>query len=320
MASGKKSRNSRPAPVVSRRQGLPWLTIGAVVAVVALIGAIFVVVYSRNSENSAAADRLAPWVPSEENKDPSVNIPGIYVGASVEENGVITFPKYKAALHVESTERVAYDRYPAVGGPHDGVWAACNGVIYTQAVREENMVHPLEHGAIWIAYNPDTIADGDLAILEGLVRNQTFMVLSPYPTLDQPISLQSWGHQLKLQSASDERIQEFITALKQNQYVYPEIGATCDQPSFDTENPPPFVPGAPGADAIPLDGSGLTSDTSEVMTDDTASGSETASGTGSATSSEVSGSGTSSESAETSGSTESAVSTSGSVLGTSASQ
>ncbi len=36
-------------------------------------------------------------------------------------------------------------------------WATCNGVVYTKAVRIENMVHTLEHGAVWIAYNPDTI-------------------------------------------------------------------------------------------------------------------------------------------------------------------
>ena len=35
-------------------------------------------------------------------------------------------------------------------------------------------------------------------VLTGKVQNQPYMVMSPYPGLDQPISLQSWGHQLKL--------------------------------------------------------------------------------------------------------------------------
>jgi Protein of unknown function (DUF3105) len=64
------------------------------------------------------------------------------------------------------------------------------------------------------------------------------MSLWPYPGLDSPISLQAWAHQLKVDSASDERVQQFITALRQNRWVYPETGATCQQPSFDTTNPP----------------------------------------------------------------------------------
>ena len=45
MASGKNAKKNRSeAPVVTRKQGLPWLTIIAVVAVLALIGGIFVVV------------------------------------------------------------------------------------------------------------------------------------------------------------------------------------------------------------------------------------------------------------------------------------
>ncbi|GGM18168.1 DUF3105 domain-containing protein [Nakamurella endophytica] len=279
MASGKSAKRSRPvAPVVSRRQGLPWITIGAVAVVVALIAAIFVVVYSKQRDKDADAAAAAPWVPSADNMDPSTAIPGIYVGKSVTADGTITYPDYKAALHVNATQRVAYDRFPPVGGPHDATWAACNGVVYGKAVRDENMVHTLEHGAVWIAYNPAKLAPGDLDVLKGLVTGQTFISMSPYPTLDQPISLQSWGHQLKVQSASDPRVKEFITALRLNQYVYPEIGATCDQPTFDTENPPAFDPSPRGADAIPLSGAGLTTATSEMAGADSGSQSGEVSG------------------------------------------
>jgi hypothetical protein len=268
---------------------------------VILIGAIFVVVYSKNKKSSDAAAALAPWVPSATNMDPSVDIPGIYVGASVEQNGAITFPKYKAALHVSSTQRVAYDRFPPVGGPHDGEWAACNGVVYTKAVRDENMVHTLEHGAIWIAYNPDKLSAADISTLEGFVTNQQFISMSPYPTLTaHPISLQAWGHQLQVDSASDPRIAEFITALKLNQYTYPEIGATCDQPTFDTANPPAFDSSPRTASDVQLDGSGLTTDTSELMGDTGASSgvaTDTSGVSGSAPAVSSSGSGTASSAA-----------------------
>ncbi len=266
MASGKSTKRSRSAaPVVRQRQGLPWLTIGAVAVVLLLIGGIFTVVYSKNRQNDADAAAIAPFVPSDTDKDPATKIQGIYAGAStVAANGSLSFTEYKSALHVQPTQRVAYDRYPPVGGPHDAEWADCNGDVYPTAVRNENMVHPLEHGAIWITYNPKTIAAGDLEKLTALVTGKTYIYMSPYPDLDSPISVQAWAHQLKVTSASDVRIRQFITALQQNQYIAPEPGGSCDQPGF-FDAPPAFDPSKPGADAVQMNGAGLTVDTSEAV-------------------------------------------------------
>ncbi len=286
MASGKTAKKRRtPAPVVTRGGGPPWLTIGAVVVVLALAAGIFFVVLSKTNEKNAAKDALAPFAPTAQNPDPSTTIPGIYVGASTAPgpDKPATYVDYKAAIHITADQRVAYNRFPPVGGPHDGTWANCSGIVYTTPVRNENMVHTLEHGAVWIAYNPDTIKPDDLTVLKGLVDNQPFTTLAPYPGLDSTISLQAWAHQLKLDSATDPRVQQFITALRQNRYVYPETGATCQQPSFDVTNPPAFDPTAPGPDAIPMSGTGGTTATSEApgaVTDPSAgvSGSAAASG------------------------------------------
>ena len=231
------------APAIRARQGPPWLAIGAVTVVLALAATIGVIVFTTVS-----------YTPSATNHDPSVTIDGVYHDAA----------KYRQALHVQSDQRVDYDMYPPVGGPHDGFWPACNGVVYPKPVRDENMVHTLEHGAVWIAYNPKTIAAGDLAVLTGLVQGEQYIVLSPYPTLtDHPISLQAWGHRLQVDRATDERVVQFITALRRNAYVYPETGATCDQPSFPIEDPPPFDASPRGADAVPLDGGDLAQSTDE---------------------------------------------------------
>ena len=267
MVSGKSTKKTRsPAPVVSRRQGLPWLTIGAVLVVVALAAGIFYVVFSKTQEKNAVADALAPWTPSVENPDPSVNIPGIYIGANTPAtaDGPASYVDYKAAIHINADQRVAYNRYPPVGGPHDGTWANCMGIVYDSAVRSENMVHTLEHGAVWITYNPDTISAADLATLKTLVQGQPFTTLTPYPGLDSTISLQAWAHQLKVDSASDERVKQFVTALRQNRWVYPETGATCQQPSFDVTNPPAFDPNPPGADAVPMSGTGGVVNSTEM--------------------------------------------------------
>ena len=87
------------------------------------------------------------------------------------------------------------------------------------------------------------------------------------PGLDQPISLQSWSHQLKLGDAGDPRIDQFIAALRLNQYTYPEPGASCNElgaPNFSQANPPPFAPapapGTPGSAPETTPDAGVTPD------------------------------------------------------------
>lgn len=184
------------------------------------------------------------WLPSETNPDPTVDIEGVYIGAPA---------LYGQRYHFAAPDRVAYDRYPPVGGPHDPTWAACDGVVYDQPVRDEMMVHALEHGAVWIAYNPDTLSSADLVGLTTLVPQVGYLVMSPYPELDTPLSLQAWGHQLPLESGADPRFQQFLLAMLRNPFLTPEPNATCSNPAFDVAEPPPFVAEAPGPGAIPLD-------------------------------------------------------------------
>jgi hypothetical protein len=246
MASGtKKKASSKNAvraarnSVVSRR-GFPWGTVIAVVAVVALAAAVVTYYLVQSAPKRALAD----WAPTSSDHDPSLKLAGIVTGT------------YKGSVHVLATERVAYDHFPPIGGPHDGNWAACTGIVYKTAVRNENMVHALEHGSIWIAYNPDQVTGDALTKLAAKVTGKTYSMMSPYPGLDKPISLQAWGHQLKVDSADDGRIDEFITALRANPNTTPEVGASCDAMgagAFDPDNPPAFDPTAPGPDAKAMD-------------------------------------------------------------------
>ncbi|MFD9896376.1 DUF3105 domain-containing protein [Amycolatopsis sp. NPDC059027] len=243
---------ARSTSVVSKK-GTPWGTIIAVVAVVALAASVFTYYMVQSAPKRGQADReaaAAAYAPSAQDPDPSKRISGV------------TTATYTGSVHVLPTERVAYDKTPPFGGPHDGFWAACNGVVYPNPVRNENMVHGLEHGAIWIAYNPDQVKGEAYDLLRARVSQKPFMMLSPYPGLDKPISLQSWGHQLKLDSADDPRIDQFVAALRTNPNgVYPEIGASCDAlgpGQFDPNNPPPFDPSKPGPDAKPMDYKGST--------------------------------------------------------------
>lgn len=198
---------------------------------------------SQVAEDSAGGGSAGDeWVPGPDNEDPSKDIEGIEI------------TEYDA-VHALPGQRVAYKKAPPDGGRHDQVWATCNGVVYDTPVRNEHMVHSLEHGAVWIAYNADEVTGDDLTSLEDRVDGQPYMLMSPYPGLDQPVSLQAWGHQLKLDDVDDERIDQFIAALRENEYTTPEPGASCDSvgPDFDQDAPPPFEADPPGPDAAPVD-------------------------------------------------------------------
>ncbi len=235
----KNAMKAARSSVVSKK-GTPWGTIIAVIAVVALAASVvtyYMVQSAPKREQKTREETAAAFAPSAQDPDPSKRI-----------SGVIT-AEYAGQAHVLPTERVAYDKTPAFGGPHDQSWAACNGVVYPNAVRTENMVHGLEHGAVWIAYNPDQIKGADLDLLKVRVDGKPYTMMSPFPGLDKPISLQSWGHQLKLDSAGDERIDQFIAALRTNPSTYPERDATCDAQI----EPGAFDPTPPGPDAKPMD-------------------------------------------------------------------
>ncbi|KMS92334.1 DUF3105 domain-containing protein [Prauserella rugosa] len=265
MASGKKG-NRKPNAVKAARgsavgtKNIPWGTIIAVVAIVLLAGGVFGYYYVASSDSREQKDReqaaAEQFTPSKDNPDPSTNIRGVQTA------------EYQAGAHVLPNERVAYDQAPPFGGPHDGFWASCTGTVYDEAVRNENMVHALEHGAVWIAYDPEQVKGEDLEALRIRVENKPFMMLSPYPNLDKPVSLQSWGHQLKVDDVDDERIDQFIAALKRNANTYPEVGASCDAlgpGQFDPENPPKFDPSEPGKDAKPMDYQGSQNAVDESM-------------------------------------------------------
>lgn len=250
-AATRKSSSSSRGKGIGKAREIPWMTVGAVVVVLALIGFLAYNLVPKYQDKAA----VAKFTPSDTNKDPSDGIDGVVK------------KDYPAGLHVQPTQRVAYDQSPPFGGPHDASWATCTGNVYANPIRSENAVHSLEHGAIWIAYNPDKVDSSGVDELKAKADGQPYTLMSPYPGLDKAVSLQSWGHQLKVDSADDERIGQFIQALRLNKNTYPEVGASCStvpgQGTFDTNNPPPFDATKPGPDAVPMDGKGLTPDATE---------------------------------------------------------
>jgi hypothetical protein len=117
-----------------------------------------------------------------------------------------------------------YAQIPPVGGTHNPIWQNCG--IYDQPVHNENAVHSLEHGAVWITYQPDLPA-AVVQHLRDLVRGHTHVLLSPYPGLPKPVVASAWGLQLPLDDPNDARLPLFITRYEQGPQT-PEPGAACD--------------------------------------------------------------------------------------------
>jgi len=234
MVSGNKSKAVRSArsAVVARRSA-PWGLIAGVLVVVLFAVAVFGFYSTEKSERDGTIAALAPFTPTAENRDPARDIPGVVVET------------YQGGQHVGPEEQVAYTTSPPFGGAHAAAWATCTGVVYSEPVRSENLVHSLEHGAVWVAYDPEQVDEAEIALLSSKVEGKPFMVMSPYPGMDSPISLQAWGHQLKLDEATDPRVDQFIFALQRNPYVAPEPRGTCNEMgpgSFVQFAPPPFAP------------------------------------------------------------------------------
>jgi len=149
---------------------------------------------------------------------PSATPGAIPVTAGAVIAGVETFT-IQSAQH--TPDPVAYPQSPPVGGMHDPQWQTCG--FYDAPVRNENAVHTLEHGVVWITYAPDLpLAQVD-ALRQITVINDRLLV-SPYPGLDAPVVLSTWDRQLRLDSVDDPRLLEFITAYAGQS---PEPNATC---------------------------------------------------------------------------------------------
>lgn len=142
------------------------------------------------------------------------------VGPIGDITGVQTFAGITAG-HQNGT--VAYEQTPPAGGPHNPVWQNCG--TYNNPITNENAVHSLEHGTVWVTYRPDLPAD-QVEQLKSLIRGRTYTLLSPYPNLPSPVVASAWGVQLKVDSAADPRLPQFIAKYRQGEQS-PEPGAAC---------------------------------------------------------------------------------------------
>lgn len=128
-----------------------------------------------------------------------------------------------------------YPQSPPVGGNHDPVWLECG--VYDVPVRDENAVHDLEHGTVWITHDPSLSARQVARLAAALPDNG---ILSPRDDLASPVVVTVWGAQLALDGVDDDRLALFLEEYGDG-HTAPEIGVSCHggtrDPSGDVAEP-----------------------------------------------------------------------------------
>jgi Protein of unknown function (DUF3105) len=192
------------------RRKVRWWQVVAVLIIIA-ISLLLLRIYNNYQLLNSLNSQPAP----QSQQNPSDLIPA----------GTVIYPELNRQ-HVEG--KVIYDRSPPVGGAHAPVWLNCG--IYDLPVANENAVHSLEHGSVWITYLPD-LPQPELDALRTLVKasyegTERYVILSPHPGQSAPVVASAWGYQLTLQDSIDPRLKIFINYFRNGPQTL-ERGGRC---------------------------------------------------------------------------------------------
>ncbi|MCH7231413.1 DUF3105 domain-containing protein [Glycomyces sp. L485] len=228
--SGSKSAKNagRKGPAVQVRQPKPWgliLTFSGVgVVAIGLIVAAAFVVWDR----SQAPEGVTNFYGEYENY--STVSEALDDGEVTEED--LEHPWVVQQTHVDSDPawdgtNPTYELTPPAGGNHLGNWQNCEGTVYNAPIVDGNAVHSLEHGAVWLTYDPELVDEDQAATLSGKISGRNYSFMSPYPSQGVAVSLQSWGNQYQTDDVDDPKIDEYLNHYIQNGDNLAEMNATC---------------------------------------------------------------------------------------------
>ncbi|MFB8174518.1 DUF3105 domain-containing protein [Streptomyces sp. NPDC055966] len=191
------------------------LAVSASVVVVAALVAGGVVLVNSQSSSAKTSDTASDGKNAGTSGDSGHFVKG--------KDGVMTWSGTLSRTHVMT--KVSYPMHPPVGGNHNPVWLNCNGDVYTAPVQDENAVHALEHGAVWVTYTAKA-STADVVALAAKVKRTPYSLMSPYENQAAPLILSAWGRQVAVKSAKDPEVAKFFAAYVQGPQT-PEPGASC---------------------------------------------------------------------------------------------
>lgn len=159
--------------------------------------------------------------------------------------GVRTLDFSEPQFHLHFFGPLRYAQRPPFGGAHSPIPLNCG--VYTAPVPNENAVHSLEHGAVWLTYK-NGVDPAPLVALTDI--DQSYTLVSPFPTQTSPVVASVWGKQLRVDSPTDPRLRQFVQSYVRNDFGG-EQGARCagaspeqaqqllDNPPGQNSQPPP---------------------------------------------------------------------------------
>ena len=99
---------------------------------------------------------------------------------------------------------------PPVSGPHFPQWLP-EGGAYEQAVQDGNALHNLEHGMVWITYNPALVTPEQIATLNDFAEDRSGdVIVSPREANAAPITAASWLRILTMDEPDTEPLDQFV--------------------------------------------------------------------------------------------------------------
>lgn len=118
------------------------------------------------------------------------------------------------------------------GGPHSGIWANCG--YYPNEINAGNALHSVEHGAVWLTYDPTLLTDNGESLKRFTSRNEKVLV-SAVPNQGSAYIATAWARQLTIDDVEDIRLGQFVNEFTSASSA-PEPGGTCGggigNPSF----------------------------------------------------------------------------------------
>jgi hypothetical protein len=129
---------------------------------------------------------------------------------------------YPATTNRTTREPIDYPRTPPTNGEHDPLWQNCG--VYEEPIKDRHAVHSMDHGVVWITHQPNLPA----AQLEELrsYGDEDYVIVSPYPGQDAPVTATSWRVQLELDGAEDPRLRQFVDGFRRSELA-PLSGNRC---------------------------------------------------------------------------------------------
>lgn len=103
-----------------------------------------------------------------------------------------------------------YNSNPPTSGPHyeqPAPWG-----VYDKELPDEQLIHNLEHGGIWISYKPGLDEEAINQLKDITDDYSVKLIMTPRPQNDSSVAVAAWQRLLKLDSFDKDQIKSFIKA------------------------------------------------------------------------------------------------------------